>query len=58
MKPMGKTPCMLAIAAMCAIGGMALAQDADDRLGERRALDAEAIIHVQPLEDGPIFDRW
>ncbi len=61
MNPKSRTPGMLAIAAiaaMSAIGGLALAQDADDPLGERRALDPEAIVHVQPMNDGPFFDRW
>lgn len=46
---------MLAVAAAC---GVALAQDAGDPLGERRALDDEAIVHTEYLEGGPYFDRW
>lgn len=46
---------MLAVAAAC---GVALAQDEGDPLGERRALDDEAIVHTEYLEGGPYFDRW
>lgn len=50
-----RMPCMLAIAAAC---GLALAQNGDDPLGERRALDDGAIVHTERMEDGLYFDRW
>lgn len=47
-----------ALSVLSAVGGMALAQDADDPLGERRALEPAALVHIQWMEDGPFVDRW